>query len=214
MAKLPTIPQVLAPFVYVIAAAFFLAVLYTVAPGAMILAIVTTVLAGLTMSVRTLRGPGRSSQPRRRTDGWNVLGTLDVRSADPFLTFRAEQGEQGISVPVSPGQWTVHGRSTPGTSERPGARDVEVRVVRDIRWAMLDWEWSPMQEPVLPETVGSSAQVGRVGLETGTLRVHPGRKDKPRGAVRVEASTTEGSCGVGVVRDAEGEVVAVVSRFG
>lgn len=212
MLKLPSIPQALAPFVGVIATAFVFAVLYTYARGAVVLAIVTTLLAAVTMSLRSVRGRGPTRQPRRR-EGWNLLGTVEVRPSDPFLTFRADQSEEGISVPVTPGQWTVHGRSTSAEGEEPGMREVEVRVVRDVRWAMLDWEWSPMQEPVLPASVGTSAQIGRVSLDSGTLRVHTGRKEKQRGGVRVETGAADDSCGVGVVRDAEGQVVAVVSRF-
>lgn len=214
MPKLPTIPQALTPFVGVVAVAFVLAVLYTAAPAAVILAIVTTLLAVVSMSARTLRtGATRSRAPRRRV-GWNLLGTVDVRATDPFLTFRAEQGEEGISVPVTPGQWSVHGRSTNTEGEAPGMREVEVRVVRDVRWAMLDWEWNPMQEPVLHPSVGTSAQVGRVGLDTGSLKVHAGRRDKQRGSVRVQTGAADTTCGVGVVRDPHGQVVAVVSRFG
>lgn len=215
MLKLPSIPQALVPFVGVIAVAFVLAVLYTAAPAAVILAIVTTLVALATTSMRTLRARGRgvTRQPRRR-EGWNLLGSVDVRATDPFLTFRADQSDEGISVPVPPGQWSVHGRSTSSGGESPDLREVEVRVVRDVRWAMLDWEWSPMQEPVLPSSVGTSAQVGRVALDSGTLKVHAGRKDKQRGGVRVETGVTDASCGVGVVRDAQGQVVAVVSRFG
>lgn len=214
MLKLPTIPQVLAPFVGVIAVAFVLAVLYSAAPAAVILAIVTTLLAVASMSLRTLRSGGTRTRTPRRRVGWNLLGTVEVRATDPFLTFRADQSEEGISVPVTPGQWSVHGRSTNTEGETPGMREVEVRVVRDVRWAMLDWEWSPMQEPVLPSSVGTSAQIGRVGLDTGSLKIHAGRKDKQRGLVRVDTGTADATCGVGVVRDPHGQVVAVVSRFG
>ncbi|HEY9475377.1 MAG TPA: hypothetical protein VIS06_16210 [Mycobacteriales bacterium] len=214
MPKLPTIPQALTPFVGVVAVAFVLAVLYTAAPVAVILAIVTTMLAVASMSLRTFRGGGTRTRTPRRRVGWNLLGTVEVRATDPFLTFRAEQNEEGISVPVTPGQWSVHGRSTNTEGETPGMREVEVRVVRDVRWAMLDWEWSPMQEPVLPSSVGTSAQIGRVGLDTGSLRIHAGRKDRQRGIVRVQTGTADATCGVGVVRDTHGQVVAVVSRFG
>lgn len=213
MLKLPSIPKALVPFVGVIAIAFVMAVLYTVAPAAVILAIVTTLLALVTMSLRGVRGRGPTRAPRRR-EGWNLLGTVEVKNSDPFLTFRADQpNSEGIQVPVTPGQWTVHGRSTSVEGESPGMREVEVRVVRDVRWAMLDWEWSPMQEPVLPANVGTSTQIGRVGLDSGTLKVHSGRKERQRGGVRVETGAVDDSCGVGVVRDSEGQVVAVVSRF-
>lgn len=220
MPSLSGLSKALSTYLKVIAVAIVLAIIYRSARGPMILAIVTTLGAVALMAGKNLRVPTRN-QPRQR-EGWNLLGNLEVRSADPFVTFRADESDEGITIPVSPGGWTVHARAAEparsggdgGTTVGPPGPEVEVRVVRDVRWAILDWEWSPLREPVIPESVGTASQVGRLGTATGVLRIHAGRKDRGRGTVRVQTQGVDGSAGIGVVRDLGDEIVALASRFG
>jgi hypothetical protein len=191
--------------------------------------LVPVVVFGIVMLVRTPRTPfreaqravqvargGRLGSGMNRKAGWNSLGSLAVRSDDPYLVLQGEQPVDGVPIPVPPGRWHVHSRAEMVTKGPTHMRDVEVRIVRDPRWVAEEWDWTPAWEPILVSHLGSASQAGRISVD-GLLRVRAGRRGRMGRMGRtvvLQPGFSDGAYGVNVIRDLAGGVVAVVSRFG
>ncbi|MBI3688966.1 MAG: hypothetical protein HY241_16800 [Actinobacteria bacterium] len=185
-----------------------------------------TTILGIALLVRTPRTPFRDAQRAvkaarggpigsgmNRKAGWNALGSVSVRNDDPYLVLKGELPADGVVIPVPPGRWYVHARAEMVAKGPTHMRDIELRIVRDLRWVTEEWEWTHNWEPVILSHFGSASQAGRISVD-GLLRVHAGRRVRLGRTIVLQPGFSDGAYGVNVLRDLGGAVVAIVSRFG
>lgn len=201
-------------YITVFGIALVASLLYQASPGWTLVLFAIIVIGGFFLITETMNpiGLARKRRTAARHEGWNQLGTITIPNSDPYLSIRAEENSDGIAIPLRAGVWVVHVQAAMAHDGYPRLQDQAMRIVSDPHWATNEWRWPSTDEPVVRAAIGPITEVGRLPIELGDALVYPGRKKKRKHNLKLDPGMP-GSYQVGVGRDDQGQVVAVIARL-